>query len=157
MLKSSMSGVSPGAWTWRCTWWVHNERCMVKHIYLINNIYKQYNYSYLQSKFLVAEPQIHPVSSSSAFFVSDPRLWVVLPYKTLRLPVNQTNTITLKQLNQVKIVKKSVILFLLLNMTIWCEHVHRLELQMYFIFCAAHLPVKRVIETKSPYFLFWTC
>ena len=30
---------------------------------------------------------------------------------------------------QAKIIKKSVILFWLLNMTIWCKHVHRLELQ----------------------------
>ena len=41
---------------------------------------------------------------------------------------------TLKGLNQAKIVKKSVILFWLLNMTIWCKHVHRLELQKFLIF-----------------------
>ena len=42
------------------------------------------------------------------------------------------------------------------NMTIWCKHVHRLELQKFFlIFCAAHLPVKRDRKTKFPYFLFW--
>ena len=39
-------------------------------------------------------------------------------------------------------------------MTIWCKHVHRLELQkFYFIICAAHLLVKQDIEKKSPYFL----
>ena len=27
----------------------------------------------------------------------------------------------------------------------------------FFNFCAAHLPVKRDIETKLPYILFWTC
>ena len=36
----------------------------------------------------------------------------------------------LKGLAQAKIIKKSVILFWLLNMTIWCKHVHRLELQI---------------------------
>ena len=33
-----------------------------------------------------------------------------------------------------KIIQKSVILFWLLNMTIWCKHVHRLELQKLLIF-----------------------
>ena len=37
----------------------------------------------------------------------------------------------LKGLAQAKIIKKSVILFRLLNMTIWCKHVHRLELQKF--------------------------
>ena len=55
-----------------------------------------------------------------------------------------------------KIIKKSVILFWLLNMTILCKHVHRLELQKFFNFCAAHLPVRLDIETKFPYFLFLT-
>ena len=41
-------------------------------------------------------------------------------------------------------------------MTIWCKHVHRLELQTFFNFCAAHLPVRLDIETKFPYFLFLT-
>ena len=58
----------------------------------------------------------------------------------------------LKGLNQAKIIfKKSVILFWLLNMTIWCKHVHSLELWQFFIyFCAAHLPVRLDIETKLP-------
>ena len=38
----------------------------------------------------------------------------------------------LKGLAQAKIIKNSVILFWLLNMTIWCKHGHRLELQFYF-------------------------
>ena len=38
----------------------------------------------------------------------------------------------LKGLAQAKIMNKSVILFWLLNMTIWCKHVHRLELQKFF-------------------------
>ena len=63
----------------------------------------------------------------------------------------------LKRLNQANIVKRSVILFWLLNLTIWCKHVHRLELQKFLNFCAAHLRVKRDIEKKIPYFLFWTC
>ena len=40
----------------------------------------------------------------------------------------------LKGLAQAKIIKKSVILFRVLNMTIWCKHVHRLELQIFMIF-----------------------
>ena len=40
----------------------------------------------------------------------------------------------LKGLAQAKIIKKSVILFWLLNMTIWCKHVHGLELQKFIIF-----------------------
>ena len=42
--------------------------------------------------------------------------------------------IKLKGLAQAKIIKKSVILFRVLNMTIWCKHVHRLELQIFIIF-----------------------
>ena len=52
-----------------------------------------------------------------------------------------------------KIIKKSVILFLLNNMTIWCKHVHRLELEKCFKLCAAHLPVRLDIETKITDFL----
>ena len=40
----------------------------------------------------------------------------------------------LKGLAQAKIIKKSVILFRVLNMTIWCKHVHRLKLQIFIIF-----------------------
>ena len=40
----------------------------------------------------------------------------------------------LKGLAQAKIINKSVILFWLLNMTICCKHVHRLELQFLFNF-----------------------
>ena len=40
----------------------------------------------------------------------------------------------LKGLAQAKIIKKSVILFRVLNMPIWCKHVHRLELQIFIIF-----------------------
>ena len=54
----------------------------------------------------------------------------------------------LKGLAQANIIKKSVILFWLINMTIWCKHVHRLELQKFFNFCAAHLPVRLDIEMK---------
>ena len=64
--------------------------------------------------------------------------------------------IVLKGLAQAKIIEKSVILFWLLNMTISCKHVHRLELQTFFNFSAAHLPVGLDIETKFPYFLFLT-
>ena len=60
--------------------------------------------------------------------------------------------ILLKGLAHAKILKKSVILFWLLNMTIWCKHVHRLELQKFFNFSAAHSPVRLDIETKFPNF-----
>ena len=53
-----------------------------------------------------------------------------------------------------KIIKKSVILFYINNMTIWCKHVHRLELQ-FFTFCVEHLPVRLDIETKFPYFFIF--
>ena len=45
-----------------------------------------------------------------------------------------------------------MILFWLLNMTIWCKHVRRLELQKFFNFCAAHSPVRLDIETKNKNF-----
>ena len=50
-------------------------------------------------------------------------------------------------LAQAKIIKKSVILFWLLNMTM-CKHLPRLELQKFFNFCTAHSPVRLDIETK---------
>ena len=62
---------------------------------------------------------------------------------------------TLKGLAQAKIIKKSVILFWLLNMSIWCKHVHRLELQKFFNFCAAHSPVRLDIKTKFPLSNYW--
>ena len=40
----------------------------------------------------------------------------------------------LKGLAQAKIIKKSVILFWVVNMTIWCKHVQRLELHFFLIF-----------------------
>ena len=40
----------------------------------------------------------------------------------------------LKGLAHAKIIKKSVIFFWLLNITIWCKHVHRLELHFFLIF-----------------------
>ena len=36
------------------------------------------------------------------------------------------------------------------------KHVHRLELQKFLSFCAAHLPVRLDLEKKFPYFLFLT-
>ena len=44
------------------------------------------------------------------------------------------NSMLFKGLAQAKIIKKSVILFRLLNMTICFKHVHRLELQKFLIF-----------------------
>ena len=60
------------------------------------------------------------------------------------------SNVDLKRHNQAKIIKKSVILFWLLNMTIRCKHVHRLELRNFFIFCVAHLPVERDINSNVP-------
>ena len=59
----------------------------------------------------------------------------------------------LKGLAEAKISKKSVILFWLLNMTISCKHVHRLELQKFLNFSGAHSPVRLNMETKFPYFM----
>ena len=42
--------------------------------------------------------------------------------------------VRLKGLAHANIIKKSVILFRVPNMTIWCKHVHRLELQIFIIF-----------------------
>ena len=54
-------------------------------------------------------------------------------------------TVDLKRHNQAKIIKKSVTLFWLLNITIWCKHVHKLELQKFFIyFCVAHLQLHEI-------------
>ena len=44
-----------------------------------------------------------------------------------------TTIINLKGLAHAKSIKKSVILFRVLNMTIWCKHVHRLELQIFVL------------------------
>ena len=73
----------------------------------------------------------------------------------LRFTLKMSND--LKRHNHHKNIKKSVIFFLLFNMTIWCKNVQTLELQTFSNFCAAHLAVKRDIESKFPYFLFWTC
>ena len=48
--------------------------------------------------------------------------------------IKTRDSIYLKGLAQAKIIKKSVILFRVLNITIWCKHVHRLELQIFIIF-----------------------
>ena len=53
---------------------------------------------------------------------------------TLVLKISSILFSLLKGLAQAEIIKKSVILFRVLNMTIWCKHVHRLELQIFIIF-----------------------
>ena len=68
-----------------------------------------------------------------------------------RYPQHEIHLLTLKGHAHAKIIKKSVILFWLLNMTIWCKHV-----QKFFNFSAAHSPVRLDMETKFPYFLFLT-
>ena len=37
---------------------------------------------------------------------------------------------------------------LIIYMTIWCKHVHRLELQKFFNFCATHSLVRLDIDTQ---------
>ena len=61
----------------------------------------------------------------------------------------------LKGLAQAEIIKKSVIIFWLLNMTIWCKHVHRLELQIFYNFRAAHSPVRLDIERNFLISNYW--
>ena len=56
----------------------------------------------------------------------------------------------LRRPNQAKILKNRWFYFWLLNMTMWCKHVHRLELFFFYNFCAAHLSVRLDIETKFP-------
>ena len=48
-------------------------------------------------------------------------------------PYKFVDKISLKRHNQAKIIEKSVFLFWLLNITVWCKHVHRLELQKFFL------------------------
>ena len=59
-------------------------------------------------------------------------LYDVVP--VLKQHTLQSDLCNLKGLAQAKIIKKSVILFWVLNMTIWCKHVQRLELQIFKIF-----------------------
>ena len=46
--------------------------------------------------------------------------------------------VVLKRHNQAKIIKKSVFLFWLFDMSIICQHVHGLELRKLVKFCVAH-------------------
>ena len=69
--------------------------------------------------------------------------------------LREKTIIELKGLAQAKIIKKSVILFWLHYMTIWCKHVHRLELQQFFNFSSAHSPVRLDIETKFLISNYW--
>ena len=85
------------------------------------------------------------------FFISNARhyknnIFLCNSWKYKKHVVNLSNL--LKGLARAKIIKKSVILFWLLNMTIRCKHVHRLELQKFFNFSAAHSPVRLDIATK---------
>ena len=58
----------------------------------------------------------------------------------------------IKEQAQAKIIKKSVILFWLINMTIWCKHVHRPEVQKFLNFCAQHEKLKTFAVL-----VLWTC
>ena len=62
--------------------------------------------------------------------------WLILVHDALTPNIGLVTAYycVLKGLAHAKIVKKSVILFGVLNMNIWCEHVHRLELQIFIIF-----------------------
>ena len=84
-----------------------------------------------------------------------------LVLKTVKVGANFTSDGSLFQSGIVLMKKEFAnglfyILCWLLNMTIWCKHVHRLELQKFNNFCAAHLPVRLDIEIKFPYFLLLT-
>ena len=65
-----------------------------------------------------------------------PEMLVSVPksHKINKLSNSEPQKKRLKGLAHAKIIKKSVILFRVLNMTIWCKHVHRLELQIFIIF-----------------------
>ena len=52
-----------------------------------------------------------------------------------------------------KIIKKSLILFWLLNMTIWCKHVHMLELQTFFYFLCCAFTSKARYRDEIPVFI----
>ena len=56
--------------------------------------------------------------------------------------------LNLKRHHRAMIIKKSVLLSCLRDMSILCQHVHRLELHTFFEkLCVAHLPVEREIRT----------
>ena len=76
------------------------------------------------------------------------------PYIVL-YSIKVLKTTLLKRLAEAEIITKSIILVWLINMIIWCKHVHRLELHKLFNFCAAHLPVRLDIETKFLISNFW--
>ena len=61
--------------------------------------------------------------------------------------------VTLKAHTQTKIIKKSMILFWLPYMTIWCKHVHRLELQKFLDFSAAHSPARLDIGLETTFLI----
>ena len=99
-------------------------------------------------------------SSSLVFVFSAALNWnfnLLIQFRNTEKKISEASLSSLKGLNQAKIITKSVILFWLLNMTIWCKHAHRLEMQKSLHFSASHLPVRLDMETKFPYFLFWTC
>ena len=52
-----------------------------------------------------------------------------------------------RKLKRYNIRLKSSFLFRLLDMSMICQHVHRLELRKFVLFFVAHLPVKRKIRT----------
>ena len=64
----------------------------------------------------------------------------MIPWASWSYHILFLNASGLNGLAQAKIIKKPVILFWLIDMTIWCRP-NRLELQEFFNFCAAHLPV----------------
>ena len=58
---------------------------------------------------------------------------------------NDNTIIILKGHNRTKIFQKSVISFSLLNITIWCKDVHRLELQKFFL----HIFMLRIYQLSE--------
>ena len=59
------------------------------------------------------------------------RVYAICTLTSIRDRVIVFFSLFLKGLAQAEIIKKSVILFRVLNMTIWCKHVQRLELQIF--------------------------
>ena len=80
----------------------------------------------------IKNPQIKNKRFRKGWHLNETIIWKVAKRFANVIPIYTAKN--LKGLNEAKIVKKSVILFWLLNITIWCKHVHRLELQKFLIF-----------------------
>ena len=107
------------------------------------NMYYTYivNYDYWLFKlcchdYLIFYSQFTLRLKTAFLFLTIYVLFVISTFKLKNIKKRRMYLIknTLKGRAQNKFKNKSVILFWLLNMTIWCKHVHRLELQKFLIF-----------------------